>query len=130
MVFTPGSHRRSSGCVKNGCLISKYSFMSKTVFITGATSGIGEATAHRFANLEFQLILCGRNRERLIEMEKTSVKKQKFTRFVLMSVIKKLFLRLSKVCQNLFQILISSSTMQEMHTGSMPSKMQIWKIGI
>lgn len=49
--------------------------MSKTVFITGATSGIGEATAHRFAGLGFQLILCGRNREKLNELVKTLGKK-------------------------------------------------------
>lgn len=51
--------------------------MSKTVFITGATSGIGEATAHRFADLKFHLILCGRNREKLNELEKSLGKQTK-----------------------------------------------------
>ena len=37
----------------------------KTVLITGATSGIGEACARAFAKNNFQLILCGRRAEKL-----------------------------------------------------------------
>jgi hypothetical protein len=39
--------------------------MSKTAIITGATAGIGEATAIEFANLGYNLILTGRRKERL-----------------------------------------------------------------
>ncbi len=38
---------------------------NKTVFITGATSGIGEATARVLAEKSFRLILCGRNQSKL-----------------------------------------------------------------
>ncbi|MBK9107974.1 MAG: SDR family NAD(P)-dependent oxidoreductase [Saprospiraceae bacterium] len=44
--------------------------MNKTVFITGATSGIGKATAELFAaNQTGHLILCGRRRELLDALE-------------------------------------------------------------
>ena len=42
--------------------------MKKTVFITGATSGIGKATAELFAKNNFRLVLCGRRKERLEEL--------------------------------------------------------------
>ncbi len=39
--------------------------MKKTAFITGATSGIGKATAELFAKNNIDLVLCGRRQERL-----------------------------------------------------------------
>jgi len=44
--------------------------MSKTVLITGATSGIGYAVAEFLAERAFKLVLCGRRQERLDELEK------------------------------------------------------------
>ncbi|MGJ8743313.1 SDR family NAD(P)-dependent oxidoreductase [Polaribacter sp.] len=44
--------------------------MRKTAFITGATSGIGKATAEIFAAHKIRLILCGRRVERLESLQK------------------------------------------------------------
>lgn len=43
--------------------------MRKTAFITGATSGIGEATARLFAKSGINLVICGR-RAKLLELLK------------------------------------------------------------
>ena len=43
--------------------------MNKTAFITGATSGIGKATAELFAKNGIHLVLCGRRKERLNQMK-------------------------------------------------------------
>jgi 3-hydroxy acid dehydrogenase / malonic semialdehyde reductase len=40
-------------------------FKDKTVFITGASSGIGEACAHRFAREGAKMLLCARRKKRL-----------------------------------------------------------------
>lgn len=42
--------------------------MKKTAFITGATSGIGKATAQLLAKNNFKLIICGRRKQKLEEL--------------------------------------------------------------
>ena len=44
--------------------------MKKTAFITGATSGIGKATALLFASKDIRLVICGRRKELLIKLQK------------------------------------------------------------
>ena len=44
--------------------------MKVTAFITGATSGIGKATAEIFAKNNIRLVLCGRNADRLEGLRK------------------------------------------------------------
>ena len=53
--------------------------MTKTVFITGATSGIGQACAEKYASENYNLIVTGRRGNRLLELknhleEKFSIK--------------------------------------------------------
>ena len=43
---------------------------SKTVFITGATSGIGKSTAMKFAGLGANILICARRKERLAELQR------------------------------------------------------------
>ena len=43
--------------------------MKQTALITGATSGIGRATAHAFAKAGINLILCGRREEELQKLK-------------------------------------------------------------
>nr|MBP7471468.1 SDR family oxidoreductase [Prevotella sp.] len=45
--------------------------MNKTLFVTGATSGIGQACARKFAEGGYRVILTGRNKERLNELKAT-----------------------------------------------------------
>jgi NADP-dependent 3-hydroxy acid dehydrogenase YdfG len=53
--------------------------MKTTAFITGATSGIGKATAEIFAKNKIRLILCGRRAERLKELQKELSKQTEVT---------------------------------------------------
>lgn len=43
--------------------------MSKTALVTGASSGIGKATAISLAEAGFQLVICGRRKEALQELQ-------------------------------------------------------------
>jgi len=43
--------------------------MKKTVIITGATSGIGKACAEKFAAEQFNLVITGRRKERLLALQ-------------------------------------------------------------
>lgn len=45
-------------------------FMQKTALITGATSGIGKATASLFAKNNIRLVICGRRTKKLTELKK------------------------------------------------------------
>jgi 3-hydroxy acid dehydrogenase / malonic semialdehyde reductase len=57
--------------------------MKKTVFITGATSGFGEACAYKFAADNYKLILNGRRKDRLEKLQKTLEEKYKGSCYLL-----------------------------------------------
>jgi NADP-dependent 3-hydroxy acid dehydrogenase YdfG len=51
--------------------------LGRTVLVTGATSGIGEACARAFAGFGARLAICGRREDRLSEVMKALVKEHK-----------------------------------------------------
>lgn len=51
--------------------------MNKIAIVTGATSGIGEATALKLAENNFDIIITGRRKERLIELKNKITKQNK-----------------------------------------------------
>jgi 3-hydroxy acid dehydrogenase/malonic semialdehyde reductase len=51
--------------------------MNPIAFISGASSGIGEACAHRFAEANYDLIICGRRLNRLLELKSSLEEKYK-----------------------------------------------------
>ncbi|MCH3924359.1 MAG: SDR family oxidoreductase [Bacteroidales bacterium] len=51
--------------------------MNKIVLVTGATSGIGKATAEKFAQKGFNVIITGRRKDRLDNLEKELKEKYK-----------------------------------------------------
>ena len=57
--------------------------MAKIIFITGATSGFGKATAEKFAANGYDLILNGRREDRLEELCKTLEKRYNIASFTL-----------------------------------------------
>ncbi|MFI5128884.1 MAG: SDR family NAD(P)-dependent oxidoreductase [Chitinophagales bacterium] len=57
--------------------------MSKIIFITGATSGFGRATAEKFAANGYDLILNGRRKDRLEDLCRTMEKRYNIASFTL-----------------------------------------------
>ena len=46
-------------------------FKNKTIIITGASRGIGEATAHHFANLNANVVLAARSKDKISTIART-----------------------------------------------------------
>jgi len=85
---------------------------NKTVLITGATSGIGEATAKLLAKNDFNLILCGRRAQKL---EKLKAELSKSTKVTTLSFdvcnktqVKEAFLKLAPIWKDI-HILINNA---------------------
>jgi NADP-dependent 3-hydroxy acid dehydrogenase YdfG len=63
-------------CLGDQQYIKKHT-MSKIAFITGASSGIGKATALKLGNNGYDIIICGRRAEKLVELTKSLGEKVK-----------------------------------------------------
>lgn len=64
-------------------------FQNKVVLITGASSGIGEATAKHFANLGASLVLTGRNSEQLTRVGEACKENSKETPLLILADVTK-----------------------------------------
>ena len=73
----------SSQRLTSDLILQTSSFMSKIIFITGATSGFGRATAEKFAANGYDLILNGRRKDRLEELCRTMEKRYNIASFTL-----------------------------------------------
>ena len=56
--------------------------VDKTVLITGATSGIGKATARAFAAAGYRLVICGRRENLLLDLEEELKSRQSELRYL------------------------------------------------
>jgi NADP-dependent 3-hydroxy acid dehydrogenase YdfG len=56
--------------IKNNPVKTSKIPLNKTALITGATSGIGRATARILAKNNYKIVLCGRREDRILELQK------------------------------------------------------------
>ena len=80
--------------------------MNKIALITGATSGIGKATAEILAKNNYKLVLCGRRQDRLDELKTALSEFTSVHTLHLMCEIKKPFLHKLVPSQMIFRKLI------------------------
>ena len=94
--------------------------MKKIACITGASSGIGRATAQSLAKEGFQLILCGRRKERLEELQASLNVNSTLLLFDVSDLpsVRKAFESLAPEWRNIDVLVI----MQGMHTECHPFK--------
>ena len=59
-----------------------FSLENKKILVTGASSGIGKETSILLSNLNADLIICGRNEQRLLETKNALKNPQKHEMFI------------------------------------------------